>query len=206
MPRKVIVFDLWETLATKQISVSRTLCRRFAIAFTADMLRRYELAVQCHAWGSMEMMAVNFLQAFGIDVNDENIAFTADTFNSAIRQAVLFPGVYSLLRDLVSRDHRPALLSNTTVFESGILESWGLAEGMFAAQVFSWQTGHLKPDRPAFDAVLQALDTCPENAIFIDDTAANIAAASLLGFQTIHFQGVYTCRRALSDAGCFARS
>lgn len=48
--------------------------------------------------------------------------------------------------------------------------------------VFSNEIGVRKPKRAAFDALTEALGLPPEQTVFIDDNAANIAACQDLGF------------------------
>jgi putative hydrolase of the HAD superfamily len=72
----------------------------------------------------------------------------------------------------------------------------------FSKMFFSGQLGLTKPDQRIFDHVAAALETPPRNIVFIDDNAANIAAARKLGFKTIlHSEDV----DLLAELGNFTR-
>jgi HAD superfamily hydrolase (TIGR01509 family) len=61
--------------------------------------------------------------------------------------------------------------------------------------------GHIKPDKEAFVAVLEALDTRPEQVLFFDDSRANVAAAEGLGIRSFLVHGPTEARGALAGEG-----
>ena len=71
----------------------------------------------------------------------------------------------------------------------------------FDALVISGREGVVKPDAAIFDLLCRRHDVEPAEAVFIDDSAANIAAAAALGFHTVHFTDPGRCRSALVDLG-----
>jgi 2-haloacid dehalogenase len=58
----------------------------------------------------------------------------------------------------------------------------------FQGIVISGEVGIAKPDPGIFQVLLAQVDRPAGECLLIDDSAANIAAAQALGFQTIHFQ------------------
>lgn len=46
----------------------------------------------------------------------------------------------------------------------------------------------IKPGKEIFEVLLKRYDLKPEESVFIDDNAKNIATATLLGFRTIHIE------------------
>jgi 2-haloacid dehalogenase len=58
----------------------------------------------------------------------------------------------------------------------------------FDGMVISGEVGVVKPDQAIFELLLARVDRPADQCLFIDDYAANIAAARMLDFQTIHFQ------------------
>ncbi|MER5950322.1 HAD-IA family hydrolase [Streptomyces sp. NPDC001904] len=54
--------------------------------------------------------------------------------------------------------------------------------------VYSHEIGIEKPDPRAFEAACASLDVRPENCLFIDDAAANVAAAQAAGMQAHLFE------------------
>jgi 2-haloacid dehalogenase len=56
----------------------------------------------------------------------------------------------------------------------------------------------IKPDPRIFHLLMERHAIAPEQAVFIDDSAANVAAASALGMHGIHFTSPDELRRELS--------
>ena len=95
-----------------------------------------------------------------------------------------------MLRALKSR-YRIAMLSNTNkvMFESKIPELFKI-EGLTIEDYFddfflSYKMGMSKPSPEIFIKVAEGLGIEPCEALFIDDSQANVDAASKLGFQTL---------------------
>lgn len=97
----------------------------------------------------------------------------------------LNPQTIAVLETLRSRRAKVALLSN---MPRGMAE-WHLDGsgwvGYFSRLFFSGKLGMAKPDPRVFRYVATELRAHPGGIVFIDDNAANIAAARDLGFRTI---------------------
>lgn len=63
--------------------------------------------------------------------------------------------------------------------------------------IFSCDVKLIKPDPEIYKALIHKYSLTPSECVFIDDNAANIAAANELGFNTIHFTGYDTARAEL---------
>lgn len=185
---KAVVFDLWETIGTKNISVSKTLQNKFNITPSHDFLQKYERAIQLKKWDSQDDAAKSLLVEFDIPLSPENISFTVDLLCSSISQATMFEGMKELLVDL-QRKVKLGILSNTTNFESVALSNWGI-EDKFDAKVFSWEIGTIKPSANNFKVICDKLNLSPHEIIFVDDGIVNVEAALSLGMQSLVFTGV----------------
>jgi putative hydrolase of the HAD superfamily len=91
--------------------------------------------------------------------------------------------MYDLIRQLRQRGLKTALLSN----------SWGVAgyprddfPALFDAVVISGEVGMRKPESRIFSHTVGLLGVEPGECVFVDDIAANIAAAEALGMTGIH--------------------
>ncbi len=73
--------------------------------------------------------------------------------------------------------------------------------GLFDGCVISGLEGVAKPDRRIFQILLSRYDLRPEATLFIDDTAANVRAASELGIRAVRYSGASQLRADLRDAG-----
>ncbi len=186
---KAIIFDLWETLGTKNLGISKSLQEKFGLPKDESFLVAYERSVQRNRWPDEDSMAKNFLTEFNLEQIHENVDFITSLFRKGINDATLFDGVLELLSSLRARGLKVGLLSNTTIFESVVVKNLGL-EAYFDATVFSWQKGNLKPSEAAFKNILEELSVSRDEAVFIDDTKRNIEAAEKFGLHSIRFESV----------------
>ena len=71
----------------------------------------------------------------------------------------------------------------------------------FKDVVVSAHEGLLKPDPAIFNRFLHRNNLSAGECLFIDDSAANIASAKAIGFDTIRFENAGHLKRALADRG-----
>ena len=71
----------------------------------------------------------------------------------------------------------------------------------FTGVLCSGEDGVVKPDPAIFSLFLKRYGLSPDQCVFIDDSAANIAAAAKLGFGTIHYSLGLDARGAFQQAG-----
>jgi 2-haloacid dehalogenase len=71
----------------------------------------------------------------------------------------------------------------------------------FDGILISGTEGVIKPDPRIFRILCERHGVAPESAVFIDDVAANAAAASALGIHGIHFRSPDQLRRELVAVG-----
>ncbi len=188
MKTLAIIFDLWDTLGTKNISISKTIADKFGFEGNYIFQKKYENAVQLKKWENLEEMSKNLLTALDVAETKENIDFTAKVFQTGIDNSVLYPGMEELLKKL-NKNYILAILTNTTNFESSAPVKWGV-DDIFKENFFSWQIGSLKPAEQNYKIIFQKLKIKPAEAIFIDDAQENVDAAKRLGIQAIKFQDV----------------
>jgi putative hydrolase of the HAD superfamily len=53
--------------------------------------------------------------------------------------------------------------------------------------VISYEVKHIKPEPEIYKALIDKYELNPEEAVFLDDSVANLEGAKLFGFSTIHF-------------------
>lgn len=71
----------------------------------------------------------------------------------------------------------------------------------FDGIVISGREGVVKPEPAIFELLCSRHQVVPERAVFIDDSAANVATAGRLGFHTVHFADAARCRDELIGLG-----
>jgi len=94
-------------------------------------------------------------------------------------------GVLDLLHKLHGR-YKLAVLSNAPPRLTQWLENWDILH-LFDVVVCSGDVGLVKPDPAIFYLTLARLVAAPDEAVFLDDSPAHVAAACALGLLGIHF-------------------
>lgn len=94
--------------------------------------------------------------------------------------------VYKIVTKLKEEGYTLALLSNTIQSHVAINKGAGIYDE-FPIKILSNEVGIIKPNKDIFLLAIDALQTNPEETIFIDDLQANVDAANALGLQGIHF-------------------
>jgi FMN phosphatase YigB (HAD superfamily) len=122
-------------------------------------------------------------------------------FLSAFRQAAVgfYDGALSLVREIGQR-HLVVSLSNTNPVQwPAVLAHLGESDP-FHAHFPSHVSGFHKPDRRAFEALIDA-QSGEARFYFLDDRTQNISAAVELGWHARRVRGVSEARRACVELG-----
>lgn len=86
------------------------------------------------------------------------------------------------------RAHYPLyLLSNTSDIHVNYFESKYPVFGHFSDAVYSHLVRCSKPDREIFEKAIRQFGVKPEETVYIDDLAANVAGAAAVGFHAIEY-------------------
>jgi 2-haloacid dehalogenase len=111
------------------------------------------------------------------------------------------PGTADVLAELRAAGVRLLALSNwsaeTFPFARERFDFLGWFEGI----VISGEVGVNKPERRIFEHLVGQFGIEPAAALFIDDSSANVDAASTLGFRTIRFTDATALRLELVRLG-----
>ncbi|WED25664.1 HAD family phosphatase [Vibrio sp. DW001] len=136
-----------------------------------------------------------FKQQFELEQSVEEImeAFTAWPTG-------IFPTMPQTLTELRGRYHL-AVLSNTNELHfPRLIEEFGIAE-YFDTIFVSHHMHKAKPERAAFEHVLDVLEVAPDKVLFLDDNQQNIEAAASLGIISVQVCGEEQVIQALKSKG-----
>lgn len=106
----------------------------------------------------------------------------------------------ALVQQVADAGHRLALLSNAPADVAHAVTRLPVARH-FDHLVFSCFLRAAKPDPACFGATLDRLGAAPREVVFLDDRAENVAAASALGINGVHFAGPDNARTELARRG-----
>ena len=112
----------------------------------------------------------------------------------------LYPGTTDLLAQ-IPPSYRRALLSNTNALHWPRIHGDMALGALFDAHFVSHLTGFIKPDRDAFEHVVETLDCRPAEVLFLDDNRLNVEAAAEIGMRAVRVQGPTEAHRALFELG-----
>ena len=107
------------------------------------------------------------------------------------------PGTVEVLADLRAAGIRLVALSNWSAELFPIARARFDFLGWFEGIVISGEVGLNKPDPRIFEHLVERFGIEPAAALFIDDSPANIDAATALGFRAIQFTDATALRREL---------
>jgi 2-haloacid dehalogenase len=111
------------------------------------------------------------------------------------------PGTVDVLADLRATGVRLAALSNWSAEMFPVARERFEFLAWFEGIVISGDVGVNKPDPRIFLHLVKQFEIEPAAALFIDDSPANIDAATALGFRAIQFTGATRLRRDLVRFG-----
>ncbi len=112
----------------------------------------------------------------------------------------LMRGMRALLERLNSRYVTAIFSNNNELFFLGANSKFGLT-GAMDYVVTSSRLGAKKPDARAFRLALEKIRTSAGDVIFVDDDAANVAAAKKVGMHAIQFKNAGQLEEALKARG-----
>lgn len=112
----------------------------------------------------------------------------------------LLPGARELVLSIGSIARVGCLSNTNTLHAERQWAEFGIAD-LFEERFFSHEMGLVKPDRAAFDYVVEALDCPAERILFLDDNQINVEGARAAGMRSERTQGIDEARTILALTG-----
>ncbi len=106
--------------------------------------------------------------------------------------------VFALIDELHRQGVRTGLFSNTDRSHWKFWRSTGWLDG-FYPQLLSFRIGAAKPDPQAFRRAERLFPSRWGAPLFVDDSAKNVEAARIVGWNAVQFTSEWALRRALRD-------
>jgi 2-haloacid dehalogenase len=111
------------------------------------------------------------------------------------------PGSVEVLRELKARGVRLFALTNWSHETFPIARELYDFLGWFEAIMVSGEEKLVKPDPRIYQRLIERCELDPASLVFIDDNAANAAAAAQLGMHSMHFTTASALREELTTLG-----
>ena len=142
----------------------------------------------------------NLLERLVVELD---LARGADELMALWRQATPDPPAWQLVRELRAAGYLTVLATNQHEERREWMRTALGYDGLCDVDAYSCLLGAAKPDPDYFRAALAMAGVSTGEALFVDDSAENIAAAAALGLRTLHHPtdaGGRVLRRGLSEA------
>jgi putative hydrolase of the HAD superfamily len=180
---KAIIFDLWDTLipATIDMRHLHSLIKKSGYSFD-EFVPRYEQAVQLKKYSNFSELHADFIKAFKHTPEELLEEQLYELWFNRVDKIHLFVDVEKNLVKLRKEGYKLALLSNTENLVMPKILSLTHIDKHLDLLCPSFETGYLKPDKKAFELVLNKLGVTPKDALMIGDSLrADIRGAQGVG-------------------------
>lgn len=110
------------------------------------------------------------------------------------------PGIREFIKKI--KKHYPVAFATNNAEEEFVYnnKTFGFTK-LFDYGVASYQAHARKTEPTMFEMILQHFNVKPEEAVFLDDSIANLKAPQELGTKTIHFTSLEQARKELEKVG-----
>lgn len=191
-----IYFDAGSTVLHSVPRQERIRLSLLSLGFAVEEKRLQEAMGQAHEQVWAEMKTVRtveqempvwrryycvLLEALGLAEGDDALVDQLQERAFYGRWTAVYPDVPGCLELLRGLGYRLGLISNALPSLRQVLDDIGLAHH-FDSIVVSALVGVRKPDEDIYRLALDDLGASAEEAVFVDDMIANVAAAQALGF------------------------
>jgi len=187
IPRTIGIFSEWTGLRPEEVA------KLFA---ENDLFKNYETG----HWDDQTFLNQVRHIANGPNWLDEHII---DAWNTLLLD---IPADRIELLQELNKNYRLFLLSNTSPIHIRkvnqiLFETAGISDlsELFEKVYYSYELGCMKPDAIIYEKVLEDAGILPEESLFLDDNADNIAGAVAVGITSIHVAHPLTIRDYLTD-------
>jgi HAD superfamily hydrolase (TIGR01509 family) len=194
---KVVVFDLGNVLITwdRRLLFSQLIPDPDALDWFLENV--YDMASNKDLDRGVALADVVERQALAFPEHRATVEALNTRWKETLGGAI--DGTVEILRELVADGVRCIALSNWSAETFAQIEDEYDFLALFEAKVISGREGVIKPDAQIFRIMCERHGFEPEQAVFIDDSGANIAAALSLGFDALLFDNPERLRAQLVE-------
>ncbi len=153
----------------------------------------FEAEAEAGAWPTGDAYLAEFNRRLGTAVT------RADWVEARRRATAPRPDLVAYFASLAPRVRLAILTNNGSLLRESLGELCPDVCAVFGdGIVASCELGARKPDPRVYQRLLARHGVEPANAVFIDDSAANVAGADAAGLRAIHFRSLDQLRQALT--------
>jgi len=192
---KALVFDLSEVLLQGLLGTEKYINKKYGLRVTKDdwLINEFELLL--HG----KITEEKYFQTL---INKYNWKVTVDQLKKAVRiNFKEIKGTRQIIETLKNNGYRLGLLSVHAKEWIEYCEKKYGYHRLFDSILYSFEGTAVKPDRKAYELILNKLKVKPSECVFIDDNIKNATAAERLGIKTVQFKNHVKLRSDLKNLG-----
>lgn len=193
-----VVFDLSEVLLTGLLGMREPLATRLGLSSEEIDFKVPELQMLFEGKISEE----HFWEAL---LREQGWAIEIEELKNLVRENFLeIEGTKNIVEEVKRAGYQVALFSVHASEWIAFCEEKFDHGALFEQNVYSFQIGICKPEKRAFEILVEQLSVSADSILFIDDSDSNIVSAKEVGMQTLLFTSAEQLRADLVRAGLLA--
>lgn len=169
---KLIIFDLWKTLAYRDVPEESeiTMLRMTNLEIPyPEFMKIFERSLQTKKWKSKCDAYANLCKNINFPVTEENVQLLMSIRDNAESHTTEFAHTIPMLKQLKDDWYKTWLISNCSVFALEHVKEKTKILDYIDYPLFSFDVGTIKPDLRSFEKILEISWYKPEEAIMIGD-------------------------------------
>lgn len=184
---KLIIFDLWKTLAhSTEENPVKWVARKVDSFATKDTYEQVSNILFLQEYESTEELAKTITKQTNHGIDTRLINQLKKFIEAELMSPELYPETEKILKQL-KKKYKIALLSNTENFSISKMPPKFLE--LFDRVYFSYETGVTKPNPQAYEKVLEDFDVMPEETAMVGDNIINDVKTPIsIGMKGIHIK------------------
>lgn len=199
---KLVAFDLWQTLAYRDVKYSTTsrMLEATGVKIHKDkFIKIFEESVQTKKWQSKKDAYGNLCKNMGLEPNEHNVNLVIKIRDTAEEETKLYPHTISMLKQLRKQGYKTGLVSNSSVFAVEHIRKKTKLLEYIDYPLFSFDVGVIKPELKFFHELIRIAGCRPDEAIMIGDKLHDdVNPPKSIGMKAIHYRDYEQLKQELS--------
>jgi HAD superfamily hydrolase (TIGR01549 family) len=193
---KLIVFDLWATLA-KRDGIDFHFALKIVEEFKLDKLEAdvndiFRNTVKTRRWETEFDAYIEFARNVGIEPTKENTFKIMKLRKIAESNVMVYDFVYPLFKALKKNNYILSIITNSSIFEKELLEKNTRILDYIDYPLFSYEIGAVKPNPMIYLELQRQTMILADEIVMIGDNVINdVLTPKQLNWNAIHFDGDY---------------
>ncbi|HLD49006.1 MAG TPA: HAD-IA family hydrolase [archaeon] len=206
---KLIIFDLWQTLAYRDVEYSTTskMLEETGISIPKEkFVKIFEESLQTKKWESKFEAYKSLCKNMGLKTTKDMIKLLMSIRDKAESETKLYSHTIFMLKQLRDQGYKTGLISNSSVFAIEQIKKKTDLLNYIDYPLFSFDVGVIKPNLKFFRAMLNISKCKPKETIMIGDKLNDdVIPPKSLGMSAILFKDYEQLKKELTSFGIFIK-